>query len=37
MTELTPVANEALLSETGYSGAKVAFENSGLHLEIVEV
>lgn len=35
--ELTPIANEALLSETGSSGTKVAFESSGLHLEIVEV
>ena len=35
--ELTPVANEAQLSETGCSGTKVAFESSGLHLEIVEV
>lgn len=35
--ELTPVVNEAVLSETGYLGTKVAFESSGLHLEMVDV
>lgn len=35
--ELTTVANEAVLSETGYSATEVAYESSGLHLEIVEV